>query len=309
MKKKCFGCYEEFETNYPQKKFCSKKCKQTPCIVCGTLMDNPTRNKKTCSYKCKGLYQKKHFHGENNPNFGKKWSEEKRKNQSDLVKSKIDDEYRLKAGSANRGKKFSKERIEKMHGHRGPETYGVFGKGHSEETKKVIGEKSREKFTNEYKQKHRDIMEASGHWIPLNEKTDYEIYYADCDWICKMFDITENASEMVKKHGVFNNKHNKKGVVRDHIVGRKYGYEHGIFPEIMRHPANCRIIKHNENVSKGQKGKGRPDADISIEELFDRIINFNGYWLEQDKCLDKIEEYKNGKRWKRKGGKCVSDSE
>lgn len=309
MKKMCYGCHKEFETNYPQTKFCSKECRQTPCVICETPIDNPRRDKKTCSYECKGLYQKRHFSGKNNPNFGKKWDKKKRKMQSDLIKSKIDDEYRLKVGSANRGKTFSKERIERMHGHRGPETYGVSGKGHSEETKQIIRKKSKEKFTDEYKQKHRNTMEASGHWIPLNEKTDYEIYFVECDWIHKMFDIIENGIEMIEEHGIFNNKSNTKGIVRDHIVGRKYGYKYGIFPEIMRHPANCRIIKHNENVSKGQRGKGRPDADISIEELFDRIINFDGYWFEQDKCLDKIEEYKNGNRWKRKGGKRVSESE
>jgi len=301
MKKTCLGCKGEFDTNYPQTKFCSKKCKQTPCIVCGVMIDNPRRERKTCSRKCKGLYQKEHFIGENNPNYGKRWSLDNRKKQSELVKSKVDDEYRFNAGSANRGKKFSEDRIEKMHGHRGTETYGVYGKGHDEGTKKLIGKKSKEKFTPQYKKNFRDKMENAGHWIPLSEKCDYEIYFNECNWIATMFDVVPNGIEMVEEYGVFNNRKNTKGVVRDHIVGRKYGYEYGIFPEIMRHPVNCRVIKHSDNVSKGQRGKGRPDTDMSLEDLFKKITEFDGYWVEQDKCLKKIMEYKNGKRWKRKG--------
>ena len=304
MKKICVGCDQEFETNYVQTKFCSKKCRQSPCIVCGKLIDKP---RKTCSYKCKGLHQKEHFVGENNPNYGKKWSEDKRELQSEIVKSKVNDEYRFKAGSANRGKKFSEERIERMHGHRLPESYGTYGKGHTNETKKIIGKKSKNKFTPEYKKNFRNKMEASGNWVPLNEKPDYEIYFDECNWIDKMFDVVDNGLEMVEEHGVFNSKKNTKGVVRDHVVGRKCGYEFGVFPEIIRHPTNCRVIKHGENVSKGQKGKGRPDADMTILELFDKIITFDGYWIEQDECLNKIEEYKNGNRWKRKEAKCVSE--
>lgn len=309
MKKTCIGCNQPFESNYPQSKFCSKQCKETPCTICGKMMNNPRRTRKFCSNRCKGLYQSQNMLGENNPNFGKKWDNKRRKSQSDLVKSKVNDEYRFKAGSANRGKKFSKDRIEKMHGHRTPDTYGVYGKGHTEKTKKIIGEKSRRKFTSDYKKEHRKRMELAGHWIPLEYKADYEIYFSECNWIDKMFDVVENGIETVEEYGVFNNKTNKNGVVRDHILGRKYGYAHGIFPEIMRHPANCQILHHGKNVSKGQRGKGRPDTDITIEELFDRIIEYDKFWIEQEVCLERIGEYNEGKRWRRKEVKCVSESE
>lgn len=309
MKKICLGCGKEFCSNYSQAKFCSKQCKKTPCLVCGKLIENPRRDRKTCSNRCKGVYQKQYYTGENNPNYGNTWSAEKKEKQSKIVKSKVDENYRLKAGSANRGKQFSKERIEKMHGHRNPESYGVSGKGHSYETKKKISLKSKEKFTSEYKKNFRNLMESRGNWVPLNKKTDYQIYFNECNWVANMFDIIDNGISMIQEHGVFNNKNNTKGVVRDHIIGRKYGYKFGVFPEIIRHPANCRIIKHSENVSKGQKGKGRPDADLTLEELFGKILSYDKEWKEQKICLFKIKEYNNGKRWERKEVKCVSESE
>lgn len=297
MKKTCLGCNKEYETNYIQSKFCSKSCRLTPCIVCGALYDNPGRNRKTCSYKCKGVVQKEQFVGEKNPNFGKKWSEAQRNNQSVLIKTKVDDNYRYKAGTANRGVKFSEDRIKKMHSNRDFDSYS---RPKTEKTKIKIGIKSKQKFTEEYNRNFRKTMEENGRWIPLKNKSDKEVYYKESNWIDVMFDIVENGLTLLHEHGIYNSTSNKNGVVRDHIVGRKFGYINGVFPEILRHPANCNIISHKENISKGQRGKGREDADISLEELFDRIANYKLEWKEHERVLELIGEYKNGKRWKRK---------
>ncbi len=66
-----------------------------------------------------------------------------------------------------------------------------------------------------------------------------------------------------------NRGNNLDGVSRDHMVSVIYGYENNIDPLIIAHPANCRLIKHNENVSKGKKNI------ISYEELLDRIKNWD----------------------------------
>lgn len=306
MKKMCVGCGKSFETNYPQSKFCSKDCKLTSCVICGNSFENPRRNRKTCSHVCKGIYQSRYQRGENNPNYGKTWDTEQRKSQSKLVKSKVDEQYRLKAGSANRGKKFSQERIDGMHGHR---DFHSYSRPHSDESKMKIGKQSAKKFTDEYKRAFRHTMEVNGNWIPLHDKPDSEIYFKESDWIDNMFDIVEDGLTLLNEYGIFNSKSNTGGVVRDHIVGRKYGFEHRVFPEIIRHPANCNIILHRDNVSKGQKGKGRPDTDMSIENLFSEIRNFSGEWKEHEKVIELIGEYENGKRWKRKEAKCVSESE
>jgi hypothetical protein len=186
METKCLNCKQLFNSRRSKQKFCSKKCRETfakECKICGTFFQvHPSTidRRHYCSKKCQSVGYKESMVGENNPNFGKKWAQEKRKEQSVLIKSKVDDEYRYKAGSANRGKKFSPERIQKMHGHRNSDSYGYNA---SEETKKKIGAKSKEKFTEEFNIRHRKTMEGLGYWVPLAKKTDYEIYFKEADWI------------------------------------------------------------------------------------------------------------------------------
>jgi len=58
---------------------------------------------------------------------------------------------------------------------------------------------------------------------------------------------------------------NLNGVSRDHMVSVKYGHENVIDPNILAHPANCRLVRHNDNMSKGLKNS------IALEELLERI--------------------------------------
>jgi hypothetical protein len=252
-----------------------------------------------CSRKCQGEYFKTSMIGENNPNFGKKWPDERRKAfsvktlaRSNEISKRVTEDWKENDKRRQKASEVAKR------------TIGLYrrepGFTVSEETKILIGKKSSEKFTFEFKKSFRKTMEDNEHWIPLHLKTDKELYYKESSWVSGMFDLVDDEKNLLKENGVFNNTLNTKGVVRDHIMGRIYGFRNGIFPELLRHPANCRIILHSENVSKGQKGKGRADTDISIEELFDLIINYKKEWFEQDKCVFLIEEYKNGKRWKRK---------
>ena len=61
---------------------------------------------------------------------------------------------------------------------------------------------------------------------------------------------------------------NLDGVSRDHMFSVREGFEKGIDPKIISHPANCRLMIHNENISKNKK------SFITIEELLDRIEKF-----------------------------------
>ena len=36
---------------------------------------------------------------------------------------------------------------------------------------------------------------------------------------------------------------------------------------------------------------------LTLEELFNKIINYKKEWYEQDLVIKLIEDYKNGKRW------------
>ena len=58
---------------------------------------------------------------------------------------------------------------------------------------------------------------------------------------------------------------NLKGISRDHIFSVKSGYLLAVDPEIISHPANCRLIKQSENSSKNCKN------GISLSQLLSRI--------------------------------------
>ena len=141
-------------------------------------------------------------------------------------------------------------------------------------------------------------MEDAGHWFPLDQKSDYQIYYKEADWIKKMWDIVD--STLIKSIGIFNAFKNTKGAVRDHKLGRKSGFNLKVFPELLRHPSNCQIISRIDNTKKQFVNcENLRDSTITLAELFQAIIEFNGKWLEQERCLQLINDYKRGMRWKR----------
>jgi hypothetical protein len=79
----------------------------------------------------------------------------------------------------------------------------------------------------------------------------------------KKFDLT-----LVEQYGWYsptNKGNNLNGVSKDHMVSVRTGFELGIDPEIIKHPANCKIMLHRENQSKNKS------SSITIEELLERI--------------------------------------
>lgn len=244
------------------------------------------------SFKCK----KCKLNGEGNPNFGKKWSESKKIKQSILIKSKVDENYRLSCSKGMKGKQVSEE-TKKMKNETMLKTYGKLSlsNGHNELTKKKIGLKSKEKFTKEYNKKIRKLNEEKGFWIPLNKKNDYKFYRELSNW--KSLKINENivGYEKLKLYNFYDkNNRNKDSLVRDHMYGRKNGFNMGVYPELIRHPANCQLISHSENIKKSKKDN---DSVITLDELFDKIINWSDFYEEQENCIIFVEEYKKGLRY------------
>jgi hypothetical protein len=228
--------------------------------------------------------------GKNNPNFGNKWTDEQRSQQSSVIHSLYENnpEYRYKSGSANRGVKFSKERINAMHGHRTSESYSH---PHTEETKKLIGKLSANKWTDEFKKSYRKTMEENGHWVRLEDKEPYEIYYKESNWIGSMIEFfDEQEKDQLNKFGLFNQYNNTRGWVRDHIVSRMVGFEFRIPPQILRHPANMKFVSHGDNVSKGFVDRRLTENEKyeTILALFERILSFEKEWKEHHLCLNYI---------------------
>lgn len=74
------------------------------------IKSDPTYCSKGCYYESMKYMLK----GANNPNFGKRWNKSNRDRQGELTRERMKDpNARELAGSANRGVKFSKERVHK----------------------------------------------------------------------------------------------------------------------------------------------------------------------------------------------------
>jgi hypothetical protein len=179
---------------------------------------------------------------------------------------------------------------------------GKIGTPHTKQSKIKIGEASSKKFTPEFKEKFRKKMEENGHWISLSDKDAWDIYKNISNWKVRMFDLIDDEKQiqLLNEHGVFNSWKNKKGIVRDHKYSRRSGFNNGVFPEILRHPCNCQLLTHADNTKK--KSSRYIDADaITLNKLFELILNYKKDWTEQDLCVRLIQDYQNNKRWS-KGG-------
>lgn len=65
---------------------------------------------------------------------------------------------------------------------------------------------------------------------------------------------------------------NINGISRDHMVSVSYGWENNIDPAIIRHPANCELVRHTDNQRK------RTSCSITMDELLDRIKKFESIY-------------------------------
>lgn len=262
---------------------------QCVCVICDLQFTASRKTTKTCSCVCYGKNQS----GSKNPNFGKKWTDEQRQAGSVLKKEqfKNDPYYAYNCGKSNRGVKFSQARIQAMHGNRDSDSYVH---PHSDATKKIIGKKSKAKFTPEYRKKYRQTMEENGQWLRLEDKDPYDIYYKEANWIGSMIEFFDDESkQLLAEHGLFSHK-NPKGWVRDHVVPRMVGYEFSLPLQILRHPANLKFISHGGNVAKGFADRKLTinEKSATIELLKSRILEFTAKWQEHDWCVEYIRNIK-----------------
>lgn len=87
--------------------------------------------------------------------------------------------------------------------------------------------------------------------------------------------------ELIKLYGWYstpgskkNGKINVNGISRDHLYSVTDGWLNNIDPSIIRHPANCQLIRHKDNQRKNSNSK----SNITIEELHSRIKLFESIY-------------------------------
>jgi len=90
------------------------------------------------------------------------------------------------------------------------------------------------------------------------------------------FDLKDYPSEfdfeLIKKHGWYkakNRGNNPNGINRDHLYTISEGFKNNINPLTLAHPANCKLITHEENLKK--RGK----STIVFKELLEKIEKWN----------------------------------
>jgi hypothetical protein len=100
----------------------------------------------------------------------------------------------------------------------------------------------------------------------------YKFYRPSCEF---NFNIKENEEKfdmkLVENYGWYsptNKGDNLNGVSKDHMYSVRDGFINKVDPEIIKHPANCRLILHKENNIK------KFNSIISLEELEERIKNW-----------------------------------
>lgn len=90
------------------------------------------------------------------------------------------------------------------------------------------------------------------------------------------FNLSEYPNEfdfyLIEQFGWYKPKNrgdNLTGVSRDHLVSVRYGFDNSLPAEHLAHPANCRLLQHGKNSSKGMK------SSITYPELLSRIKVWN----------------------------------
>ena len=271
-------------------KCANPKCNKKICHC----YKNKSELHKYCSTKCKNIDFKRLFNGSNNPMYGKKWSDSARLKQSVIISEQMKNHDRRfnNQPKTQRTKQLKRRKISKFASTRIGNKNPFYGHKHSKQTIECIRQT---KSTQKYKEQVRKTREKLGLQIPLNLKDDYEIYSKFSNWNYDVIQYIDDPKQLqlLKLYGFANAKNHKTiGITRDHMYSRKSGFINGVFPEILRHPANCKLMLNYENSSKGSKNS------ITLEQLFQLIQNYDKSYFDQNNCIILINDYKAGLRWK-----------
>ena len=111
-----------------------------------------------------------------------------------------------------------------------------------------------------------------------------KIYKRYCQFTFNLKEFpNEYDFDLIKKYGWYkakNKGNNLNGVSRDHKYSCNEAFKNLIDPYIISHPANCQLLRHNENVSK------LDNCSISLNELKNNIKEWNVKYGEYPNKID-----------------------
>jgi hypothetical protein len=152
---------------------------------------------------------------------------------------------------------------------------------HSEETKQKIGNSLLKPIKykicpncgKEYSTKSNACSAKCSRELRPKKYSALQLYRMKCAFNFALNDFPDEFDfSLIEKHGWYRAKNrgdNLNGVSRDHIVSVKFGFEKNISPDIIKHPANCQLLIHGENISKGHK------CNLTIDQLMVKIQEWN----------------------------------
>lgn len=250
-----------------------KICKNVEC-------DNETENGKLyCSLKCRNYYVNKYLRDytksgrglsvksvdnyENNPkycknpNCGKKIDYKKRVN--DYCNNSCS------ANVTNRGIDRSNQKISQiayqniLNANKKKRSVNFIDYSFCRFCQNEIDVSKRVKFcSDECRKKHK-----------RKDMDEFKKYKSDAKFNFNLSDYPEEFDfNLIKEYGWYkpsNKGNNLNGISRDHMLSVKEGFDLGVDPIIISHPANCKLMIHSQNISKNKK------STINLEELIDRI--------------------------------------
>lgn len=122
---------------------------------------------------------------------------------------------------------------------------------------------------------------------------DFKQYKKQCEFRFLLKDYPEEYDFfLIETYGWYKAKNhgdNLNGVSRDHMFSIKEGYKNKIDPYYISHPANCKLLKHTDNVSKLSK------CSLTEKELLKRICEWETKYGKYENKIDYfgIENFKN----------------
>ncbi len=164
-------------------------------------------------------------------------------------------------------------------------TYSNTHRTHSQKTKNKISKSileinskkiKIEKVSKKRKCRFCQKFEVDKRYKTICEDCRYDYYKAyrpSCEFIFNVYKFPKEFElSLLIGHGWYsasNKGNNLKGVSRDHLYSVRDGFINKVDCEILKHPANCKLILHNDNNKKSF------NSSITLEQLLERIDLWN----------------------------------
>ena len=101
----------------------------------------------------------------------------------------------------------------------------------------------------------------------------YKVYRPLCEFDFNVYKYKDEFElSLITEYGWYsptNKKNNQNGVSKDHIYSVHDGFKNNVDYEIIKHPANCQLMKHIDN------NKKKCQSLITLNELLERIKKWN----------------------------------